>query len=242
LQQRYHAAEATPSGFVFDSEQGSLQGGQIEAGIATDPILTHFVYRTSAGNLAYQGHNQIGLPLRTRTDLRLSELRLGLGPSRTWPVGGGGLGGELGAAEQQIKRDILPSPMSGPLTETMRTRSLFVGASWLRPLSRASRFSCITSLQYQRSRSRELRVDAHGAVDTLTLYPGAASAWLADLGLRYAPSPAWWLQINAGYTSMRFGTASPRIAMRAGMPAAIVSYPGSSQNIREIGLAATLVL
>jgi hypothetical protein len=234
---RYVSEEPLPDGRVFNREQGSLQLSFVELRHALGDWTVRAALRQSRGTLDYAGQTQFGLPLFTQTDLARREVAIAA--EHGWQFDDGptlSLGG--GIESLRTVRDIRSTPISGALTETLRTRQWVLTARAAMTTSLADQpLRWGTRLELTRPWSQSLAVDAHGAVDPLVLRPG--QRWGGRLGFdaAWALGAALELGLSLGLEHYRPGASEAQTAFSGGIPVGSASYPGSVQKVRHLGLS-----
>ena len=222
---RYAAEEPSPTGGVSNREDGRLERRTLEARHRNDGWTWQAAHRRSEGTLDYRGSTQIGLPLRTLTDLQRSESALG--GAFASALGGPGADIALGAGVEEVRtrRRIRATGFSGELIETLHTRQWLLGASASYAMQLGARpLRMSIALQADRPWSQRLVVDSLGVLDTFGLRP--APRWGSRLGFA-----AEWT-VGAG---LEIGIHIEQQIYRPGAAmGGTASYPGSVQKLRSL--------
>jgi hypothetical protein len=231
----YRAAETT-SGSTLDREQGELRGGQLEIKGEAGWTSGWAEVDSMAGKPAYQGQTQIGIPLSTQTRLSLTDIRFAAGPAAISLSAGDRVWLQVGMQQVRIGRNILATPQTGALEETLQSRSWLVRSEWQHAFAGHPALRLDGSAHYASPQSQSLQVNTFGVFDPLVLHPASGHEWAVDGGFSYEFPAGWRLRWGASYTQMRFGSSAAQLATRGGIPAAVASYPGSQQSVARIGL------
>jgi hypothetical protein len=221
---RYVAEEPAPSGGLLNREEGELASRSLGLLQRGGDWAWHVTHRQDSGTVEYRGRTQLGLPLRTSTDLGREEFTLG--GEHAWPLSDVGLQFAFGTGVEQLRtrRHIRSTPLTGELIETLRTRQWVLAARATHALSLDGRpLRLGASLQAERPWSQRLRVDSSGLLfSALELRP--ASRWGGRLGVHAAWALGSGLEIGAHIEQQvyRPGAATGSTAI----------YPGSVQKLR----------
>lgn len=228
---RYVSEEHLPSGTLFNREEGDLPQWALRLAHAASDWTWSLALRQAAGTLDYRGRNQIGLPLRTTTDLRRREWAI-VGEHR-WNWNDAGIAISLGAGAQGVHtwRHVRATAISGELTETLRSRQwlLTTGATVLTALgTRPLRLSA--SAQLDRPWSQTLAVDTHGVFDPFVLRP--TSRWGSVLRLEAAWRSATPLTsaVTSGCKQIAPDRAAAPRFIVAARPPALPAIPAACRN------------
>ena len=233
---RYVAEERLPGGTLFNRDEGDLPQWALGIAHARQDWTWSLSLRQAAGTLDYRGRNQLGLPLRTTTDLRRNEWAI-VGEHH-WNWNDAGIALSLGAGAQGVHtwRHIRATAISGELTETLRSQRwlLTTGASVSTALGTLP-LRLGASAQLDRPWSQTLAVDTHGGFDPFVLRP--TSRWGSVLRLEAALALGHGVDVGCyvGMQTDRPGPSGSAVVHRGGAPAGTASYPGSVQKSRLIG-------
>jgi hypothetical protein len=233
----YVAEELRPDGRVFNRESGRLRRTALELRGAWADWKIAGQWSSAHGVLDYVGQTQFGIPLYTATELRREDAAVSLW--HVWPLGLSNtslsLGGGLSAL--RIARDILPTPISSELTETLRSRQYQLSASVGSAqafLGRTLNLSLFAA--WRRPFAQSLEVDAHGTLDPLVLRP--ASTWSSQAGVvaSMAFGRGITLGLEAGADRFRPGPGRGVTAYHNGLAVGSASYPGSQQRLTHTAI------
>lgn len=232
----YRAEELDGSGGIFNRESGHLNGDLLGLRWAVDDRALELVWARQAGSLRYDGFTQLRLPLRTRTLLRRERWEALLWqrgtatdalPGLQWLLGGG-------AAQQQTRRDIQATAISSRLLETLQQTEALLGAELALQGSLAARpLQLRARALWSRPLRQTLDVAPDGAFDPLRLQPRARQGWHWALALAWQAAPSLNLALVHEQTLMRVGASDSQVIWRQGFPIGLVSYPGSTQRLRQ---------
>ena len=229
-QSSYLAQEHFDSGQLANEERGVLHAWFAAARAQADDNVYSIEAIRQAGALAYAGRTQIGIPIGTRTDLVLTDVRvvyeriLARGPS--WEAGAG-----LAVGQRRIERAIAPTVWSTALDETLRWRYWRMQAQASHALGGA--FTMTGRVFVERGQSAALDVDFHGMGDSVTVHPCAATGYGAQADLRWRLAPQVSLGLALATERQDYG-ASPYVTYsQGGAPVGLVRYPGSRQTLNS---------
>ncbi len=236
LSARYDAREATAAGVELNRDRGTLVGAS--AGIAADAWGMHWTLSAArlGAAVAYTGFNQIGLPLRTQTDLRLQRIDLVAEPAARLAIGRGSLGGVAGLGGSRIDRAIRASLNSLPATEVMCGVRLSLGLSWDQPLADAVTLRLDATADWPLR--QRLLVTTFGQYEDYSLRPASRAGTTFRLALRWRVTPAATLRFEFDDQRLPFGASDAVVVTRDGRPSAVSSYPGSRQRLETLRIGA----
>jgi hypothetical protein len=234
-QARYRAAE-TSSGSTLDREQGNLQGAQLEFKGEAGWVSGWAEVESMAGKPAYQGQTQIGIPLSTQTRLSLTDIRFAAGPAAFRLSSSDRVWLQVGMQQVRIGRNILATPLSSELEETLRSRSWLVRSEWQHAFADHPALRMEGSAHFGSPQIQSIQVNTFGVFDPLVLHPASGHEWAADAGCSYEFPAAWRLRLSASFTQMRFGRSGAQLATSGGVPVAVAAYPGSTQSVTSVGI------
>jgi hypothetical protein len=229
----YRAEETLPGGFVFNREEGTLPGLTLAVGQSVSNWAYSLGFDYYGGSVGYEGFTQVGLPLTTRTDLDIGRLRAEVGPGTDWPLGVGSLDLRVGLSYAWIRRGIQPARASLALTETMRWTDVHANLNW-RIADGPWAFSAGATVAWPIA--IELEVASGGVFDNYALKPGRElqGGWRVAVQREL---PSWGrLELAVADEILRFGASEAVVITRAGVPAAISSYPGSKQSLLNLSV------
>lgn len=230
----YDARETGSNGVVLNREQGHLAGLQLEAGADVGGGRWTLQGQYAEGSPDYAGFSQIGLPLRTVTDLRLSSLGLQWAPMAGLPLQSATLRPWIGLLHRRIDRHIRPSRRSLALNEQLDL-TLVQGALELNaPLGTAWTAQFQATLDWPLH--QRLDVDTGGVYDALRLDLAARASYELRVRLAYKLTGGWQVALQLSYAELRIGSADARVLTRGGVPAGLADYPGSHQRLSGGGL------
>ncbi|EHR70182.1 hypothetical protein BurJ1DRAFT_1310 [Burkholderiales bacterium JOSHI_001] len=231
----YESRETLPGGLVFNQEQGTVSGLRVEMAAA---LTDGWMWRASAwhqGNAVdYQGLNQLALPIRTRTDLRLTTLEVTLGQRAGWAIATGSLHADVGLAWHRIDRDIRPSVLSLRALERLSASRALAGLTWSTEAWPGVNVAARAHLAWPLH--QRLKVDTFGELDTYALAPQSRASMRWQLHARWPLAAGWGLVAQLEAAQSRYGPSDQVTVHRQGRPAGVSSYPGSEQWLRSMAL------
>lgn len=220
-----YVAEEYRYGTLFNREAGRLSGPSLRGRYANGLWRVGIEYRNLLGTIAYQGQNQLGIPIASQTDLNYSQF----GISATYRLGDTPLYTGIKIRSRSIDRRIHATPITQPLHETLRQLEWgpIVGIKW-KPSEKFFAVMQATVLATQRS---VLSVDFLGSYDSGELTLPRNSSHDILLSLQHNISPSFALIAEIG--DQRFTPARSSFSPLTinGMPVGIYNYPGSTQNV-----------
>ena len=232
----YDAREQLPStSFVLNREFGALDGGSLGASAIDSSGGWEASLRHLSGGLSYRGLSQFGMPIETRTDLKLERFEFAFDPLGTVSIGRGDVGLAVALAHQRIDRRIRASIFSSALAEVLSSSEVGLRARAAMPLSIGAWPAEIAlRLEGWRPWQQRLSVDTGGVYDAFRLEPAPRNSWRIDAGLTLRLNGAMTMRAALGASWLRFGNSDAAPIYRSGLPAGIASYPGSRQRLRTI--------
>jgi hypothetical protein len=239
VQGRYDAAERFTNGAIANAEVGTLKGGQIGVWWAGPAGRLGFDLAQLTGTVGYNGHSQIGFPIRTRTRIGLDEYSL----AGHWHgFDAGPFSGTLTAAlgVRRIERRIAPTLLTTPLTEVLNWRFARLGgqAHWVP----ASAWFVDIDASVEKGLRARLAVDFHGVADATELSPGRSSLGHrlgVELGRELGPD--FKLKLRIGRSRQAYGESESKAYSRGGHAVGQVHYPGSKQSLNQVMLTFEMV-
>jgi hypothetical protein len=228
---RYVSEERLSSGSLFNREEGDLLRAELELRHSVGPWAWQVARGRSHGTLDYRGRTQLGLPLRTFTDLQRDELALAL--EHRWAWSDLGVTWGAGMDTLRTRRHIRRTAISGALTETLRSELVFVRVGGYTATSLAARpLRLGGSLQVGYPWSQSLSVDTHGVTDPFVLRP--ASRWSGRLRVEalWSVTGDFAIAGHLGQETYRPGASAAATVYRNGVAVGGASYPGSVQKFR----------
>lgn len=239
---RYRATEYRPgTPLVLNREEGHLHTLALRAGQCAGSWCVSGALSHGSGQLDYQGYTQIGLPLSTRTDLRITELSVQGGPHGAWPALALGWRVDAGWQHRRIHRAIQATPFSAPLTETLSADDA-VNTLTLHWPADVTAWHLETQARQSWPLQQRLRVDSHGRYDPFVLRPAARSHSQIGVAVRSASHGPWQFGAGWRHQQLHFGASDARTLTRNGQLAGVASYPGSTQTWQGLWLEARLDL
>jgi len=229
VQARFQGTESSASGQVLNRDQGPLAGWR-GAWVAAQRGWWLSASRLE-GEPDYRGRTQIGLPLATATRQLQHDWRVG-GPLGQASVAGGQLQWALEGARRRQWRDIQPTPLSTRLTERLQWWQLGLQgkASW--PLEWLPDVEAWGQGAWSRGWCEQLRADFHLAGEpAVTVRPAATMARSLSWGARWAPAPAWSLELAWHDERLHHASSPAQPYWRNGQVVGSVTYPGSRQRL-----------
>lgn len=238
LRQSFHAVERSGSGQVFNREDGVLTGQQLGL-VLHSPWPAWLTWQQADGLLHYQGHTQIGLPLRTQTQWRRQQWQAGV-DSPTLPLMTGwaaGLTARVGvfAGEQWQQRHILPGVWSTALTEDLRWPHL--GAQLHLDAALTPQLAFWSRWALHHGPGGHLAVNFHGVADPAQLRPGAGWGQRIELGIQGQLATRLRWRVGVLRQQDRLGDSPSVPYQRGGHTQGSVYYPGAVQLQRGMGLS-----
>jgi hypothetical protein len=233
---RYVSEEHLPSGALFNREEGKLAHWTLGLTHSVSDWTWSLTLRQASGTLDYRGRNQLGLPLRTTTDLRRDEWTLAGGHLWHWNDAGTSLSLGAGVMGVRTRRHIRATAISGELTETLRSQR------WLLKTGATARTALDTLplrlgawAQIDRPWSQTLDVDTHGVFDPFVVRP--TSRWGGTVRAEATLTFSHGVDVGCyvGMQTDRPGPSASIVTHRGGAPAGSASYPGSVQKSRLLG-------
>ncbi len=232
---RYVSEERLSSGTLFNREEGDLLRWELDLRHTVENWTWRLSAEQSSGTIDYRGRNQLGLPLRTLTDLKRDEFALGLEYRWGWETFGATLG--AGMDMLRTRRHIRPAAISGALTETLRSDQLFLRAGAFVETAFAERpLRLAGSLQLNQPFSQTLSVDTHGVADAFVLRPESRSGGRLRFDAAWSIGGNFDITCHFGQETYRPGPSAPATAFRNGVAVGGASYPGSVQKLRFGGV------
>ncbi len=234
------ATERTPTGALFNRENGRLTGLALAAAVDIDTRFGRLKLGAGTqhadGLLSYVGASQFGLPVFTQTMFALSRRELSIdkvgvwGRHAAWQLG-------LGAASQHVDRNILASPFNLPLQERLKqTESGWKLGLSLRPRSlvepsvgtMAKLMPQTVGVQASKWQARNSRLDvnAFGYIDRLSLYPSTSHHHQVQLHARWPVSERVHLHFARTRQIKWVGASESAETRVGGQPVASARYPG----------------
>jgi len=229
----YQSTE-TIDGQFFDRDSGVLRGLSLRGDYAEASLRLHLDVRRLENGIDYTGHNQIGVPLTSKTDLKYSQN----GIFATYRVFDSPFFAGVALRTRGIERSIEPTPITQGLRETLNQVEWGpVAAGELKLSANTSFVGQVTLLKTLRS---NLSVDFLGNFDpgTLTLASNSSSDIL--LQLKYDIDAKYGLVMEV--EGQRYAPAHSSYALltKNGMPLGIYDYPGSTQSAWILGIGARI--
>jgi hypothetical protein len=233
----YRATERSASNTVLNEETGTLQGLSLRAEARRSVDRLAFDVSNRQGTINYQGATQIGLPITTKTDLRIVDYALSYESydrplselDRAW-----GWSGIVSVGSRHIERDILPTLVSTALSETLTWRYARFGTR-LEYLP-SDKVSVDAHAAFERGLNGTLDVNFHGLADNTTVYPSDANGY--GVGLNVQWRAARHITIGASYDlhDQKYGASPTRNLTQSGVAIGQLRYPGSKQILKTFGL------
>jgi len=237
----YAAEERRADGSPFNRESGRLQHMALEVRHTHGEWQWVGELSRASGVLGYVGQTQFGIPLYTRTDLRREDAALSLKHIVSPGFASARLSVGVGVSALRIVRDILPTPISSELTETLKARQLFLCAGAGTTLVLFGTPLTLSAVaMWRRPWAQTLDVDAHGLFEPLVLRPRATWSSRGGLSASVAAGRAVTLGLGVGIDLYRPGASGSALAYRGGVPVGSASYPGSRQRLTHTDIALDL--
>lgn len=230
-----YAAQEPASGTPLNREDGTLAGAGLRLALAAAGHGLQVQATRLQGDVAYDGRTQVGVPLRTRSDLQLDRLRLEWAPSMLATEGAAGRWQlSVGLGRQRLDRGIRASANALPLREVLTNTTAGLALAWQAALSGATSLHLRAQLDWPLS--QHLRVDSFGVLDVYRLRPGPRLQSGLSLELLHGLDTNWALVLRARIDAGRVGASEPVLVLRDGRPAALSRYPGSRQRASSLAL------
>lgn len=237
---RYDARETTSGGTVLNRENGRLDGAAVALAAPLFGLGWEATASRRGGTVAYDGFTQIGIPLATRTRLRIERVGLSATAPARLNLGPAQVGATAGIELERIGRAIGATGFSLPVTELLRSTRLVLGVDARLPLGRGVELGL--EARALEPFEQRLKVVTFGELDDFTLAPRRRTGGTLALTLEAALAPGWRLQAAYRAERLRFGSAPAVTITQGGQFAGFSSYPGSHQRLDtlQIGVIAEL--
>jgi hypothetical protein len=167
----------------------------------------------------------------------MADSQLALGPPPFAVADLGRLSFRLGMRWWRIDRTIASTALSQSLEEVMQARSWLVRVEARGRLRDHPKQGWRVAAQVERPDQQSLQVNSFGVFDPATLHPAGGRTWGFDAVWQYEWRPAWRLCAGAGFNRWRIGASASQLVTRAGVPVAVATYPGSTQQLKGLQLS-----
>jgi hypothetical protein len=225
-----YVAEEYRFGTLFNREDGSIAGPHLRGKYANRYWHIDFELRNLEGTIDYRGQNQLGIPIKTQTDLKYSQL----GVSVTYQLRETPFYTGIALRSRDIDRRIRATPITQALHETLRQTEWgpIAGVEW-KLSDNVSAAAQIMALITEKS---TLDVDFLGSYDSGKLTLPRNSSREVQFALHYDINPSYTLAVEI--CGQRFTPARSPSALltKNGEPVGIYNYPGSTQEVWSFGV------
>ena len=235
MQARYSAVERLDGGQVANQEHGDLAGARLGGLWHTARSSWGLSLQQLQGKVAYAGRTQLGLPIRSSSQIDLQELLLEAGhpvlAAGPWRVGA-----RAALGQRRIHRSIAPTLLSTPLTETLEWRHAQLGlqADW----QAGGGWFANADLRLEQGLAARLAVDFHGLADPAWVQPGHAGLGHSlGLGVGRAWPNGLSLQLQYSQARQPYGASPWVLQTRGGLAVGQLRYPGSSQGLDALAFS-----
>lgn len=220
-----YVAEEYRYGTLFNREDGTLVGSYLRGKYASGAWRIGLEGRKLTGTINYRGQNQLGIPLKSQTDLKYAQLGFSvMYQLHEMPFYTG-----ITLRSRDIDRRIQATPITQALYETLRQIEWgpAAGAKW----KLSEKISLAAQIMVLTTERSTLDVDFLGTYDSGRLTLPRNSSRDVQFALEYDLSPRYTLAMEIH--GQRFSPARSASALltRNGTPVGIYNYPGSTQEI-----------
>lgn len=234
VQARYNAVERLDGQQVANAEHGDLAGARLGGRWRTAQASWGLSLQQLQGKVDYAGRTQLGLPIRSRSQIDLQDWWLDF----RQPVLAAGpwrIDATAALGQRRIHRRIAPTLLSTPLTETLDWCHAQLGAHahW----QAGGGWFAGADLRLEQGLAARLAVDFHGLADNTSVRPGhGAIGHSAALAVGRAWPKGLSLQLQYSQARQPYGASAWAPQTRGGVPAGQLRYPGSSQGLDALAL------
>lgn len=220
-----YVAEEYRYGLLFNREDGILVGSYLHGEYASGAWRIGLEGRKLTGTINYRGQNQLGIPLKSQTELKYAQLGFSvMYQLHEMPFYTG-----ITLRSRDIDRRIQATPITQALYETLRQIEWgpAAGAKW----KLSEKISLAAQIMVLTTERSTLDVDFLGTYDSGRLTLPRNSSRDVQFALEYDLSPRYTLAMEIH--GQRFSPARSASALltRNGTPVGIYNYPGSTQEI-----------
>lgn len=230
IEQSDYESEEFRFGRLFNREHGRLNGYYLRGGMSRESVHVQVEGQQSSGTVNYQGQNQLGIPIVSRTMLKYTQT----GAQATYEFHVLPLFAGVAIQSREVDRVIQATPITQALHETLQQVEWgpVVGMTW--HISNAVIIS-VQAVAFKTMRS-SLAVDFLGTYDSGTLDLPDNNNRCLRLELRYKLTQS--IAVVGMMRAQRFSPAQsePALLMQGGVPVGMYSYPGSNQELVDAGI------
>jgi hypothetical protein len=222
------------TGRLLDREDGFLPG--LKIGLSGRSGAWEFSAGGTyhAGRVGYEGRTNLGSPLRTNTDEKITDLSL-IGGRWFSPIPVHPIRAYFGVGYRRWQRDILPAGSVLGLSETYRWGYALVGANAL--MWQKGSLAWSADLRLTQPFCPTVNVDFGGVFDATRLDLGARAGFRTGFPLRYSFGDKNAISLEPYYEQWNLGRSSTVPLTRNQVPVGFVFEPKSDTRIFGINLS-----
>ena len=234
----YDSVERFPSGAIANEENGDVGGQELRASLGDDHRRWTVRWQRWRDAVDYSGATQFGLPITTVTALTWTDFAGGL-EWVTWHDGAWKTRVDAALGRRMIRRNILPTFFSTPLTETLDYNYALAAAGVDFTPIHSWTFSARTGMEL--ALKSRLRADFHDAADPVTVATRRRASWVHELSLTKALNENAHFTLGWRRNVLRVGSSADVPYLINGQPTgSTVRYPGSIQRLDMLWLGVTI--